>query len=206
MATQYYGLPTYDGEDKNKPISYQVGWTNAMKAIDTALHNNALAAEPVEGLEEDVTNIETMVQSLSNSIKTLNDFMNRWDSIGTQLFTTNDYNVAGTDSVDNLVIRSNGIVLYITFSLHNVGQVPANNDLIIVTPKSGTAPLNNFTSQFIQPVTGYAPNGYSSQVYVTSNGTNGVSVKALGNFDSSPIYHYDIIALAALFEAPESVG
>lgn len=145
MATQYYNLPTYDGEDKNKPISYQVGWTNAMRAIDTALHNNALAAEPVEGLEEDVTSIQQMVESVSNGLKTLNDFMNRWNGIITQLYDGNSYNILNIHAgVNTLRVSSNGVVAFIEFKVEATNNIESGDTCFILTPKDGVPSLENY--------------------------------------------------------------
>lgn len=69
MATENYGLPTFDGENATKPIQFKSTITQGFQKIDEVMKANETAAGPVEGLG-------TVVQGISENVKALGDAVN----------------------------------------------------------------------------------------------------------------------------------
>lgn len=68
MATENYGLPTFDGENATKPIQFKSTITQGFQKIDEVMKNNADAAAPVA----DLTNV---VNQLNNRIPSTAQFL-----------------------------------------------------------------------------------------------------------------------------------
>ena len=78
MATENYGLPTFDGENATKPIQFKSSITQGFQKIDEVMKANETAAGPVEnltsvvsGINTELNSIKSFLQSLFNSLEPL---------------------------------------------------------------------------------------------------------------------------------------
>lgn len=72
MATENYGLPTFDGENATKPIQFKSTITQGFQKIDEVMKANETAAGPVEELGIVVQGISENVTALGDSVNTMN--------------------------------------------------------------------------------------------------------------------------------------
>lgn len=73
MATENYGLPTFDGENATKPIQFKSTITQGFQKIDEVMKANETAAGPVGNLSTTVSNINNQVKTHETAIAALNN-------------------------------------------------------------------------------------------------------------------------------------
>lgn len=72
MATENYGLPTFDGENATKPIQFKSTITQGFQKIDEVMKANETAAGPVEELSNVVTQLNEKIEAVASAINAIN--------------------------------------------------------------------------------------------------------------------------------------
>lgn len=73
MATENYGLPTFDGENATKPIQFKSTITQGFQKIDEVMKENENAAAPVGDLVNTINELNNKVNSLSKIVYDMNN-------------------------------------------------------------------------------------------------------------------------------------
>lgn len=147
MATENYGLPTFDGNNATKPIQFKSTITQGFQKIDEVMKANETASGPVEELSNVVTQLSNKLDAVTAAINAVNAQTSYRPAL-TAVSDSAHFTYARVNAILN-----DGVYIYYECTFEGVLGAAIPKGTLLATASGDIFKLN--TREYLQSTTAY---------------------------------------------------